>query len=259
MSDHASAFDSLYSIIKKLRDPDGCPWDRKQTPASLKQFLIEEVYECFEAIDDQDHDHLKEELGDIFMLATMVAYMMEQTGTFTVGDVLETVNAKLIRRHPHVFGDIQLSTSEEVVRQWDDIKENVEGRNAVNSVLLKVPKNMPPLERAYQMQQRCAQVGFDWTGVEDVWGKIEEEMGELRDAEGGTGEVEEELGDLLFSLINLSRFLHVDPTVALHRTNVKFTRRFGYVEQEMQKRGRRLSAENMSDMDALWNEAKEEA
>lgn len=255
MSDHTSAFRSLYSIIKKLRDPDGCPWDRKQTPASLKQFLIEEVYECFEAIDDEDHEHLKEELGDIFMLATMVAYMVEQEGPFTVEDVLETVNAKLIRRHPHVFGDVQISTSEEVVRQWDDIKENVEGRSEVNSVLQKVPKNMPPLERAYQMQQRCAQVGFDWTGVEDVWGKIEEEMTELRNAGDGR-EVEEELGDLLFSLINLSRFLHVDPTVALHRTNTKFAKRFGYVEREMEKRGRRLSAENMGDMDALWDEAK---
>lgn len=259
MNEDQSQFGRLYSIIKQLRAPEGCPWDRKQTPESLKRFLLEELYESFEAIDDHDTDHLREELGDIYMLVTMIAYMLEQQQAFTVEEVFEEVNAKLIRRHPHVFGDVELSTSDEVVRQWDDIKENVEGRGKNNSVLEKVPKNMPPLERAHQIQKRCAQVGFDWTGVNDVWEKVDEEMQELREADGNREETEEEFGDLLFSLINLSRFLKIDPAVALHRANTKFVRRFGYVEREMQRRGQRLAAENMQTMDALWDEAKESA
>jgi len=256
VSENKSKFNELYSIVKRLRDPDGCPWDRKQTPQSLKPFLIEEVYECFEAIDDKDSEHLKEELGDVFMLATMMAYMMEQEGTFTVESVLDEVNAKLIRRHPHVFGDVQISTSDEVVRQWDDIKENVEGRKTARSVFQKVPKNLPPLERAHQLQQRCAQVGFDWSHLGDVLAKIDEEMAEIAKAANDPSEIEEELGDLLFTVVNLSRFLHIDPTAALHRANNKFVKRFQYVEQEMKRRSHELAAENMQEMDSLWEEAK---
>lgn len=256
MSENRSTFEELYRIVKELRDPNGCPWDRKQTPQSLKPFLLEEVYECFEAIDENDGEHLKEELGDVFMLATMIAYMMEQQKVFTVASVLAEVNAKLIRRHPHVFGDVSLSTSEEVVRQWDDIKENVEGRKTPRSVLDKVPRNLPPLERANQLQQRAAQVGFDWTSTEAVWNKVEEEVAEVRETDGNPTDREEELGDLLFSLINLSRFLKVDPTAALHRANNKFVKRFRHVEQEMGRRGHELAAGNMEEMDSLWNEAK---
>lgn len=254
---NSRVFGELYEIVKRLRDPDeGCPWDKKQTVESLKPFLLEEVYECFEAIDDNDSDHLKEELGDVYMLATMVAYIMEQRGGFSVGDVFEEVNAKLIRRHPHVFGDVQLSTSEEVIGQWAQIKNDVEGRNQVESVLDKVPKNLPPLERAYQLQQRAAEVGFDWHGVEDVLEKVREEIDEVEQAGSDPVKVEEEVGDLLFSLVNLSRRLKIDPSVALHRTNTKFKKRFSYVEREMNGRGMALGAETMQEMDELWNEAK---
>jgi tetrapyrrole methylase family protein/MazG family protein len=251
-------FQELYAIVKRLRDPEeGCPWDRKQTVQSLKPFLLEEVYECFEAIDDGDFEHLREELGDVFMLAAMIAYMVEQQGGFTVSDVFGEVNAKLIRRHPHVFGDVQLTTSEEVIGQWDAIKENVEGRNKVDSVLQKVPRNLPPLERAFQLQQRASKAGFDWTRIEDVLAKVKEEIAELEEAPADSQQIEEEFGDLMFSMVNLSRYLKIDPSVALHRANTKFTKRFTYVEDEMRKRGSELKVENMPEMDALWDEAKE--
>ncbi|HUX19645.1 MAG TPA: nucleoside triphosphate pyrophosphohydrolase, partial [Spirochaetia bacterium] len=208
-------------------------------------------------IDDDDSEHLREELGDVFMLATMIGYIMEQQGSFTVSEVFQEVNAKLIRRHPHVFGDVQLTTSEEVVGQWDAIKENVEGRNKVESVLQKVPRNLPPLERAFQLQQRAAKTGFDWTRIADVLSKVKEEIAELEEAREDSKRIEEEFGDLMFSVVNLSRYLKIDPSIALHRANSKFTKRFTYVEDEMRKRGSELKSENMPEMDALWDEAKE--
>jgi tetrapyrrole methylase family protein/MazG family protein len=251
-----SMFEELYSIVKRLRAPDGCPWDKKQTARSLKSFLLEEIYECFEAIDDNDTDHLKEELGDVFMLTTMITYIMEQKGTFSVEEVLEEVNTKLVRRHPHVFGDAKIATSEEVVRQWQTIKKDLEGRNETGSVLSKIPRNIPPLERAYQIQRRCSQVGFDWIRIGDVLTKIKEEFAELEDARLQSSGIEEEFGDLLFSMVNLSRYLKIDPTLALHRANNKFSRRFAYVEDEMRRRDIELKPENMETMDMLWMEAK---
>ena len=256
-SDHSDAFDRLYGIIQKLRSPEGCPWDRKQTPDSLRPFLIEEIYECFEAMDDGDSEHVKEELGDIFMLITMISYMKEQEQSFSVASVLQEVSDKLVRRHPHVFGDVELETSEEVIQQWAEIKTNVEGRKVEGSLLDKVPRTMPPLERATRLQGRAADVGFDWSKVNDVLAKVREEIDELGAAIGDSdSSIEDELGDLLFSLVNLARFLKIDPTLALHRTNTKFTSRFSYIEREMQKRGQELSRENMGLMDELWNQAK---
>lgn len=263
MSAVSEAFERLYTIIKRLRGPQGCPWDKKQTPESLRPFLIEELYECFEAMDEGDAAHVKEELGDIYMLVTMIAYMNEQEGSFGVADVLDAVSEKLVRRHPHVFGDVEISTSDEVIAQWAQIKDNVEGRKKRKSLLDAVPKAMPPLERATRLQGRAADAGFDWSVVEDVWAKVREEIAELDEALVSDGSdadrVEAEFGDLLFSLVNLARFIKIDPAVALHRTNSKFSSRFAYIEREMEKRGEALKRENMAQMDRLWEESKSQA
>ena len=200
---------------------------------------------------------MKEELGDILMLTTMIAYIMEEKGNFTIEEVLEEVNAKLIRRHPHVFGDVKIESSDEVVRQWGTIKKEMEGRRETGSILGKVPRSIPPLERAHQMQQRCSKVGFDWNRVDDVLAKVKEEISELEEAGSRSSGIEEEFGDLLFSIVNLSRYLEIDPSLALHRANNKFTRRFTYVENEMRRRNIELKPENTAAMDALWVEAKE--
>jgi nucleoside triphosphate diphosphatase len=269
VSDPGAEFQRLYSIVARLRAPDGCPWDRKQTPNTMRPFLIEEIYELFEALDDFDDDHAKEELGDVLMLVTMIAYMREQESSFRVVDVVNEVCEKLVRRHPHVFGEVRLNTSDEVVRQWDEIKGTVEGRGTSSKPLLdKVPKALPPLERATRLQERASSVGFDWREIGDVEAKVQEELRELDaaiegniDAKRGSpsAEIEAELGDLLFSLANLARFLGVDPAIALHRTNVKFSRRFAHVEAEMRRRGVPMSQDHLEEMDSIWNEAKDQA
>ncbi len=255
----------LYQIVARLRAPDGCPWDRKQTPESLRTFLLEEVYECIEAIDEKDDEHIREELGDIFMLVTMIAFIKEQEQRFSVAGALAEVCDKLVRRHPHVFGDSQVANAEEVVTQWAEIKKNVEGRKGdADSALGKIPKGLPPLERAYQLQRRAREVGFDWSDLSGVWEKVEEEIGELKASLQGAGashptpsrSVEAEYGDLLFSVINLGRFLKIDPSIALLAANEKFSRRFAHVEQRMRENGIELRGENFAAMDGYWEEAK---
>jgi len=256
------AFGRLYSIVARLRAPDGCPWDREQSPASLRGSVIEEAYELVEAIDEGDAAHVAEEAGDLFLLATMIPYMYEEKGAFSVAQALEGIGDKLIRRHPHVFGQAVADTPEAVLRQWDDIKENVEGRRKKDSLLDAVSRALPPLERAYKLQKKAAKVGFDWARSADVWAKAREELLEAEEAceaLAATGEraaLEEELGDLLFSAVNLSRFLGVDPALALHAANEKFSRRFRQVEKGMAESGREMSAEHMAFMDGLWNAAK---
>ncbi len=260
-------FLQLYNIVKQLRGPDGCPWDREQSPETLRSELIEETYECIEAIDDKDVPHIKEELGDVFLLATMIAYMHEQQGLFTVADTLKEIGQKLIRRHPHVFGNSTVANSAEVLEQWSRIKVEQEGRKPKDSILDEVSHAVPPLDRAYRLQKKAAKAGFDWTSLEGVWDKIAEEIEEVKMATTAYNEkeasetkvhLEEELGDLLFSVINLCRYLHIDPSVALNRTNNKFTQRFKTVEREMKTAGKSMTAENLSVMDAFWNKAKEE-
>jgi tetrapyrrole methylase family protein / MazG family protein len=264
------AFGRLYSIVAALRAPDGCPWDREQSPASLRGSVVEEAYELVEAIDEGDAPHVAEEAGDLFLLATMIPYMYEERGFFSVSDALVGIGDKLIRRHPHVFGDAKADTPDAVLKQWNEIKENVEGRRKKDSLLDEVSRALPPLERAYKLQKKAAKAGFDWSRPGDVWAKAREELRESEAAcealiaEGGEADgsersraaLEEELGDLLFSAVNLSRFLKVDPAIALHAANEKFSRRFRQVEKRMAEIEKPLSAENMSLMDAFWNEAK---
>jgi tetrapyrrole methylase family protein/MazG family protein len=251
----AEAFKSLYDTIVKLRNPDGgCPWDIEQSPATLRGALIEETYECIEAIDENDPAHIAEELGDIFLLATMLSYMHEQEGRFSVSDVLQKINEKLIRRHPHVFGDVKVKDSAEVLDNWAAIKVNQEGRKAKDSILDEVSSALPPTERAYKLQKKAAKAGFDWPDMEGVVAKIQEEIKEVQAADGEHRE--EELGDLLFSVINLCRFLKVEPSVALRRTNGKFTARFKYVEKKMKESGKEMNRENLDIMESFWQEAK---
>lgn len=258
----AEAFAAFYRIIARLRAPDGCPWDREQTPQSLRGDLLEEAYELVEAIDEGEAAHVREEIGDLLLVATMMAYIHEEGSDFSVAEVLREVSEKLVRRHPHVFGSAKVGSSEEVLKQWQEIKVQVEGRPKKDSVLDEVPKALPPLERAYKMQKKAAKVGFDWRAAPDVWDKIREELGESEAAceeaarGGDQAALEEEIGDLIFSVVNVSRFLGVNPSLALQRCNEKFSRRFRYVEKSMAEAGQALGPENFERMDELWNEAK---
>jgi tetrapyrrole methylase family protein/MazG family protein len=272
MSHPAEEFQRLLEIIERLRAPDGCPWDRKQTPESMRRFLLEEMYEAVEAIDSGDPAHVAEELGDVTMLVAMIARMYEEVNTFSMGDVLAEVNAKLIRRHPHVFADSDVSDADDVVRQWHAIKVEQEGKKKPDRLLDGVSKGLPPLERANELQRKAAKVGFDWPSVNGVFEKILEELQEVRavlptdqnqmnaDAalagDGRSAEIEAEVGDLLFSAVNLARYLGVDPAIALHRTNTKFIQRFGEVEQAVRASGSSLDEASLEELDELWNRAK---
>ncbi len=258
-SSPGAEFKRLLDIVKTLRGPNGCPWDKEQSARTLRGDLLEETYECIDAINSHDSGNLREELGDLFLLATMISYIEQQAGRFTVTDVLDEISEKLIRRHPHVFSDSTISGSEEVIQQWDRIKRDVEGKDSGSSLLDSVPGSLPPLEKAYRYQKKAAKVGFDWEELSQVSDKVHEELQELEEIDPQNGshtEVENELGDLLFAVVNLCRHYKVDPAIALHGTNRKFARRFRYIEEEMKSRGKALSTKEFSLMDTLWNEAK---
>ena len=254
------AFSLLYTIVARLRSPDGCPWDREQSPSSIRNNIIEEAYELVEAIAEKDPAHVREETGDLFMLAAMTSYMFEQDSTFSVEDALTGVAEKLIRRHPHVFGEGIASSPDAVVELWNSIKETQEGRRKKDSILDEVARHLPPLEKAYKLQKKASKAGFDWTELESVWDKIHEEFDEARFAslKGSHEELEEELGDLLFSIVNLCRFMDVDPALAIGRCNDKFSYRFRKIEEGMKKRNLPLGPGHMALMDELWDEAKKE-
>jgi tetrapyrrole methylase family protein/MazG family protein len=249
----AESFGRLYGIVAALRSPGGCPWDREQTPKTLRGNVIEEAYELVEAIDVGDADHVREEAGDLYLLATMIAFMNEEAGAFSVADSLDEASER----------PLQAATADAVLAQWNDIKEKVEGRRRKDSLLDGVSRALPPLERAYRIQKKAAKAGFDWGKPEDVWAKAREELEEAESAceeaslSGDRDAIEEELGDLLFSAVNLARFLDVDPAVALHRTVEKFSRRFRHVEKRMAQAGKDLRSEHMPMMDGFWEEAKE--
>jgi len=252
----SEAFSALYDTIARLRAPDGCKWDREQTPSTLRGALIEETYECLEAIDENNPEHIAEELGDLFLLATMLSYIHEQEKKFSVTDVLKKVNEKLIRRHPHVFGNVKVKDTAEILDNWAVIKAEQEGRKPKESILDDAGSGFPPMDLAYKLQKIAAKAGFDWPDTEGVIAKIKEELDEVTHADSSVRR-EEELGDLLFSVINLCRFLKVEPSVALRRTNAKFVGRFKHVEKKMAESGYEMKKENLDIMDKFWNEAKE--
>jgi tetrapyrrole methylase family protein/MazG family protein len=259
-NDPAAAFARLLETIQRLRAPNGCKWDRAQTPMTLRASLVEEVWEAVSAIEAKDERNLEEELGDLYLLVTMIAWMKEQEGTFTVSSVLKSIHDKLVRRHPHVFGNTSADSVNEILVRWDEIKAAEKGPQAPSSTLDHLPGSLQPLERSLALQKKAAKVGFDWAAAGPVWDKIKEEMQELSEAVAGdsTAAVEEEVGDLLFSVVNLSRFLKVDPSVALHATNVKFERRFREIEKRLAAQGTRPAEAGLSRMDELWNQVKSE-
>ncbi|MFC2948834.1 bifunctional methyltransferase/pyrophosphohydrolase YabN [Virgibacillus sediminis] len=251
-------FTRLREVIAALRAPDGCPWDREQTHESLREYAIEEVYELIDAIDEEDDENLVEELGDVLLQVMLHSQIGEDNGYFMVDDVIRTVTDKMIHRHPHVFGNKTAESVEEVYKNWDQLKKEEKG-DVRKSVLDGVPGQLPSLAKAFKLQKKAAKVGFGWEDAEDIWLKLEEELQETRDAiDSGTHEeVENELGDVLFVLANIARYYKVNPEVALNRTNRKFISRFGYVEEQINQRGKNLKESSLEEMDALWNEAKE--
>ena len=259
-TDASAGFERLLHIIQRLRSPDGCAWDRAQSPTSLRASLIDEAWECVSSIDARDDRNMEEELGDLYLLVTMLAWMKEQEGSFTVQSTLARIADKLVRRHPHVFGQSDAASVDEILTQWDEIKEAEKaGREAELGLALdRVPRSLPPLEKSAELQKKAAKVGFDWPGPQPVWQKIDEELRELREAlkEGEQGRVEDEVGDLLFSVVNLSRLLGIEPAVALHGANGKFERRFRAVEKLLAASGVRPAEAGLQRMDQLWEQVK---
>ena len=249
-------FQKLVDIMTLLRSNDGCPWDKVQTSESIKPYLIEETYEVIEAIDEKDPVKMKEELGDLLLQVVFHAQIAKDRGEFDINDVINKISDKMVSRHPHVFGDAKFETPEEVTKQWQDRKRE-EGK-LKESALEGVPKELPSLLRAHRLQSRAAKVGFDWAKVEDVFGKLDEELEEFKEAleKKDKKEIEDELGDIFFVLVNISRFVGVNAEEALRKTISKFISRFRYIEMTAADEGRQLSDMTLEDMDALWNEAK---
>ncbi len=246
-------FDRLVKIMKRLRKE--CPWDRKQTPESLRQYVLEEAYEVVEAIDNQDWNELKKELGDLLLQIVFQAEIAEETHRFTLEEVIHCINEKLIRRHPHVFGNVQVKDAEEVKENWEQIKVEQENRT---SLLEGVPRHLSALLRAQRLQDKAAQVGFDWEDVHGVLEKIKEEIRELEQSihRKKQADIEEELGDVLFSLVNLARFQKINAEDALRGTIRKFVDRFQYIERELSRQNKTVYDSSLPEMDRLWEESK---
>ena len=256
-------FTRLVEIMARLRAPGGCPWDREQTFDSIKPYLLEETYEVLDAVDARDWIGLREELGDLMLEAVFFAQMAAEAGHFRIEDSLDAVNEKLVRRHPHIFGTGTAKTPEEVKVRWDEIKaeekRGAEKGGAEKGLLDAVPRATPALVEAAQLTSRAAGVGFDWPSAEQVLEKLDEELGELAEARAAGApreRIEDEVGDLLFVIVNLARFLKVDPEQALRGTNRKFRERFGYVERKLKEQGRTAAGATLEEMDGLWEQAK---
>lgn len=250
-------FADLLQIMELLRAPDGCPWDREQDHKSIRRNFIEETYEVVEAIDQEDTEHLKEELGDVLLQVVFHAQMEREKGAFDINDVCDGICKKLIFRHPHIFGNVTVSDAEEVLKNWDALKRIEKSQKTSTSSMEDVARSLPQLIRAEKIQAKAAKVGFDWADAQGAMGKVHEEAGELDRALSGDGDVAEELGDLLFAAVNVARFVKTDPEQALERTCDKFIKRFRFMEKTAEKRGRKLEDMSLEEMDALWNEAKQ--
>jgi MazG family protein len=259
----ADEFGRLVDIMRRLRGPDGCPWDHEQTIHSLRGFVLEETYEVLDAIDRSDHAALLGEIGDLIFEGVFLARIEEDDGHFAVADSLKSVSEKLVRRHPHVFGDgsrSKVTTAGKVVEQWEQIKAREQQSSGERRSLLKgVPKSMPSLLRAHEIGTRVAAVGFDWPGSDQVVDKIEEEVAELRSAirgNEGRERAEDEMGDLLFSIANLSRKLGIEPESALRKANEKFSERFEALEQEFERQGRAVQDATLEELEEVWRQVK---
>lgn len=246
-------FENLVNIMRRLRVE--CPWDREQTHDSIKAATLEETHELIEAIDDKDFDEMKGELGDILLHIVFHSQMASETNKFNIDDVIDGITEKLIRRHPHVFGETKVKNNDEILYNWEKIKLE-EGRK---SVLDGVPKALPQLHRAFRIQEKASKVGFDWEKKENVWEKVKEEIKEFEEVSnsGNQEKIEEELGDLLFSIVNYTRFIGINPENALRVTNEKFIKRFNYIEQKLNEEGKKITDSNLTEMDKLWEESKD--
>ncbi len=245
-------FKELVDIVRRLRVE--CPWDREQTNDSIKSATIEEAYEVVESIDNKDYDELKKELGDLLLHVVFHSIIAEGENKFKLEEVIDSIKAKLIRRHPHVFGNVEVNNADEVKKNWEAIKLS-EGRE---SVLDGVPENLPALQRAYRLQEKASKVGFDWSSKADVWEKVNEEIEEMHKSEKEEShqDLENEVGDVFFALVNYSRFLEINPEYALRNSIKKFIKRFNYIEDKINKSGRKIHESNLEEMDKYWNESK---
>lgn len=257
-------FEEFVAIVRRLRIE--CPWDREQTNDSIKAATIEEAYEVVEAIENKDYEELKKELGDLLLHVIFHSTIAEEGNHFKLEDVIDSIQEKLIRRHPHVFGNVEVNGAEEVKKNWEEIKLK-EGRK---SVVDGVPVNLPALQRAHRLQEKVSKIGFDWENKEDVWKKVIEETEEMHEIEKAKSKkskvkgedlnekLEQEVGDVFFALVNYSRFLGINPENALRRTNKKFIKRFNYVEKKVIESGKSLSESNLKEMDTYWEESKKD-
>lgn len=251
-------FTALRSIIADLRGPNGCPWDKEQTHLTLKKYLLEEAYELLEAIDEDDIDHIIEELGDVLLQVMLHAQIGEDEGMFSIEDVIEGISDKMIRRHPHVFGEVVANNVEDVLKNWSEIKGQEKGHEAKKSVLDKVGKGLPALIRAFEYQKCASKLGFDWDQAEEAWKKVLEEMKEFQ-AEITKKDKQKqisEFGDLLFAMVNVGRLLSIYPEEALERTNQKFKRRFQFIEEQVESSGKSFSEFTLAELDEFWDQAK---
>jgi MazG family protein len=263
-------FEKLVEIMATLRGPNGCPWDKQQDFNSLKPMLVEEVYEVLEAVEAEDYDGLSEELGDLLLHVLFNAQLAKESGRFDINTVIQKISDKLVRRHPHVFGSESASTPEEVIKNWEAIKaqekaEKLKDRTPEQRSLLEgIPAKLPAIHEAHQISSRAARVGFDWPNVEGIFEKLQEEVRELKDVISSGDEntqrerLEDEIGDMLFVIVNIARYLKIDSESALKRSNRKFKTRFRYMETELAKQGKSLDQTSLEEMEALWQKAKSE-
>ena len=263
-------FQKLVEIMATLRGPNGCPWDKQQDFNSLKPMLVEEVYEVLEAIENEDFEGLSEELGDLLLHVVFPAQLAKEAGKFDIDTVIEKISDKLVRRHPHVFGTDSASTPEEVIKNWEAIKAQEKSEKLKNrtpeqrSLLEGIPSKLPAIHEAHQISARAARVGFDWPDVEGIFDKLQEEVRELKEVISSNGKqaqrerLEDEIGDMLFVIVNIARYLKIDSESALKRANRKFKTRFRYMEAELAKQGKNLEQTPLEEMEALWQKAKRE-
>lgn len=256
-------FVKLFETVTHLRGPEGCAWDREQTAYSLRSSLIEETYECIDAIQNDNNENLKEELGDLILVILMITKIKEEEGIFLLSEILHDITEKIIRRHPHVFGEEKDKSVKGILKKWEEIKDKVEGKYNNEKHMDNVPKNIPPLERAKIIQKYAEKVGFDWKEPKPVIDKIKEEINELTEElepteliDKNKKNIEMEIGDILFSVINLCRVLKIDPSLALNSTNNKFIKRFNTMENKLKQENRTLKEEKLKNMDKIWNQIK---
>ena len=251
--EYIKEFVALVEIIAKLRGPDGCPWDKKQTHASLKEFLLAETYEVLEALDQQDAQMLRQELGDLLLQIILHARIAEDNHEFNLEEVIRNINTKLIRRHPHIFADIKVNSVEEVVHNWEEIKKGE--RSPEVSILGTVPRQMPALAYSKEIQRRAAETGFDWENIDGVIEKLSEEVKEFKQSEN-LKQKNDEFGDIFFTLVNIARRMGIDPEASLRQANRKFFERFSFMEKLCRERGLTLGQLSFDQQNALWDEAK---